>query len=131
MSQSIVTNAAKAKTVKARAGMINALPRVVGMAFGDGAKQGTDYRTPMSTDTALQNELLRQEIDRAELCPDGISVLYECTLAKETLAGKSINELALYDEEGDLVAIKSFTDKGKDDDMEMVFTVVDKFSDRD
>lgn len=129
MSQSVVTNVAKAKTVKVRAGMLDKLPKTVGMAFGDGAKSGTDYRTPLPTDTSLQNELLRQEVDSAVLQEDGISVLYVCTLAKETLGGKSINELALYDEEGDLVAIKSFTDKGKDSDMEMVFSVLDKFSD--
>ncbi len=129
MSQSVVTNVAKAKTVKVRAGMIDNLPKIVGMAFGDGAKSGTDYRAPLPTDTSLQNELLRQEVDSAVLQDDEISVLYTCVLAKETLGGESINELALYDEEGDLVAIKSFTDKGKDSDMEMGFSVLDRFSD--
>lgn len=129
MSQSIVTNIAKAKMVKVRAGILDKLPPIVGVAFGDGAKDGSDYRTPLSTDTALQNELHRQEIDKAELQEDGISVLYTCTLAKETLGGESINECALYDSEGDLVQIKSFSNKGKDDDMEMVFTILDTFAD--
>lgn len=129
MSQSVVTNTAKAKMVKVRAGMIDNLPKIVGIAFGDGAKTGTAYRTPLPTDTSLQNELLRQEVDSAVLQDDGISVLYTCVLAKGTLAGKSINELALYDNDGDLVAIKSFTDKGKDSDMEMGFSVLDKYSD--
>ena len=131
MSQSVVTNLAKAKMVKVRAGIINKFPKIVGMAFGDGAKQGTDYRIPLPTDISLQNELLRQEVDGAELRSDGISVIYTCILPKETLGGKSINEIALYDEEGDLVAIKSFSDKGKDSDMEMTFTIIDKFSDGD
>ena len=48
-------------------------------------------------------------------------------MAKETLAGQTINEVALYDEDGDLLAIKSFSDKGKDGDMEMVFEILDKF----
>ena len=133
MSCSIVTNIAKGKMVRVRAGMLDRLPKIRGMAFGDGAKQGTDYRIPQPTDISLQNELLRQEIDaeKTELCSDGISVLYKCTLDKGVLGGKNINELALYDEDGDLVAIKSFSDKGKDDDMEMIFTCLDKYSDGD
>lgn len=129
MSQSVVTNAAKSKIVKVRAGLLDKLPKIAGMVFGDGAKSGDDYRTPLPTDTSLQNELYRKEVDSAVLQDDGISVLYTCVLSKETLGGKSINELALYDESGDLVAIKSFTNKGKDSDMEMVFSVLDKFSD--
>lgn len=129
MSESIVTNLAKGKTVKARAGITDILPKIVGMAFGNGAKEGDGYRVPLPTDISLQNELLRQGIDNATLQEDGISVLYTCTLAKETLGGETINEIGLYDEDGDLVAIKSFSDKGKDNDMEMIFHVLDKFSD--
>lgn len=128
MAESVVTNLAKAKMVKIRAGILTSYPAIVGMAFGDGAMDGSDPRTPLASDASLQNELLRQEIDGYSLQEDGISVLYTCTLAKETLAGKSINEIALYDSEGELVAIKSFSNKGKDGDMEMVFTILDKFS---
>lgn len=127
MADSVVTNIAKAKMVKVRAGIVSSLPKIVGVAFGDGAASGSSLRIPLSTDTSLQNELLRQAVDNAELQEDGISVLYTCTLAKETLGGKNINEIALYDEEGDLVAIKSFSNKGKDDDMEMVFQIEDTF----
>lgn len=127
MSDSVVTNFAKAKMVKVRAGIITVLPKITGVAFGDGAIKGSSIRVPLATDTALQHELLRQGVDGCELKDDGISVLYICTLAKETLAGKNINEAALYDSAGDLVAIKSFSNKGKDDDMEMVFQIVDEF----
>lgn len=129
MSKCVVTNLAKAKIVKARAGLIATLPIVVGMAFGNGARNGNDYREAVSSDTELQNELLRQDIDKSELQADGISVLYSCTLAKDTLGGCDINEIALYDSEGDLVVIKTFTNKGKDDDMEMVFSILDQFVD--
>lgn len=127
MADSVVTNVAKNKMIRARAGLLPALPKIVGMAFGDGAASGSSVRTPLATDTALQNELLRQEIDGVELQEDQISALYTSTLSKTALAGKNINELALYDEEGDLVAIKSFSNKGKDDDMEMGFDIMDKF----
>lgn len=52
---------------------------------------------------------------------------YSCTLEASELAGKSISELALYDADGDLIAIKNFSGKGKDDDLEMTFNIDDTF----
>lgn len=127
MSDSIVTNIAKKKIVQARAGLITALPKTIGMAFGDGAASGSAIRAPLATDVSLQHELHRQPIDDVTLQPDEISAMYVTTLAKETLAGQTINEVALYDEDGDLLAIKAFSNKGKDGDMEMVFEILDKF----
>lgn len=127
MAESVVTNVAKSKIIRVRAGLLSKLPKINGMAFGDGASDGSSVRTPLASDTALQNELHRQDIDGVELQEDQISALYTTTLAKATLAGKNINEIGLYDEEGDLVAIKSFSNKGKDDDMEMGFDIMDKF----
>ena len=98
MSDSIVTNIAKRKIIQARAGLISMLPRTVGMAFGDGAVNGSSIRMPMDTDVTLQHELYRQLIDGVNFQPDGISALYVTTLAKETLVGQVINEIALYDE---------------------------------
>ena len=46
---------------------------------------------------------------------------------RANLAGQTNNEVALYDEDGDLLAIKAFSNKGKDGDMEMVFEILDKF----
>lgn len=127
MADSIVTNIAKKKIVQARAGLISTLPRTIGMAFGDGAVNGSEIRMPLATDTSLQHELHRQLIDGVVLQADEISTKYVTTLAKETLAGEKINEIALYDEDGDLLAIKVFSNKGKDGDMEMVFEILDKF----
>lgn len=127
MSESIVTNIAKKKIIQARAGLIPSLPKTVAMAFGDGAASGSSIRTPLPTDTALQHELHRQNVDGVELQEDEISAMYTSTLGKTTLGGQVINEVALVDEDGDLLAIKSFSSKGKDSDMEMVFEVLDKF----
>ena len=52
---------------------------------------------------------------------------YECTLTEAELAGGYISEIGLYDENGDMVCIKSFRKKGKDDDLEMTFTIDDIF----
>ena len=127
MADSIVTNIAKKKIVQARAGLISNLPRKIWMAFGDGAINGSEIRMPLATDISLQHELHRQLIDGVALQADKISVMYVTTLAEETLAGETINEIALYDEDGDLLAIKVFSNKGKDGDMEMVFEILDKF----
>ena len=54
-------------------------------------------------------------------------IRYECTLENDELVGQYISELALYDEDGDLVAIKNFLRKGKDSDLEMVFQMDDEF----
>lgn len=127
MSESIVTNIAKKKILLARAGLIPNLPKIVGMAFGNGAGGGASTRLPLETDTTLQNEIYRQKVDNAVFQENELYVKYITTLAQTTLKGQVINEIALYDEDGDLLAIKTFSDKGKDGDMEMVFEILDRF----
>lgn len=126
MSESVVTTLAKRKMLKARAG-IAPLPRIVGMAFGDGAKNASGaVIAPNPDQTALHNELLRKEVDGYKEI-DELTYRYTCTLAENELGNKFLNELALYDAEGDLVAIQTFLDKGKDDDQEMGFEIDDTF----
>lgn len=126
MADSVVTITARRKMVRARAG-VSGLPAITGMAFGDGAVgAGGEIVTPQPEDTVLKNELLRKPVDGYEEISE-TCYRYSCALERGELIGKNINELALYDADGDLVAIKSFLPKGKDDDMEMVFDVDDKF----
>jgi phage-related tail fiber protein len=108
-NESVVTDIQKAKTVKARAGM-GQLPAIVEMAFGDGAVTGSTPRTPLSTDKGLQNETHRQAVTSIEL-----------------QEGKNINEIGLVDSDGDFACFKSFSNKGKDGDMEMGFSIVDQY----
>ena len=125
MGKSIVTTIAIKKMLEARAG-IAPLPRIVGMAFGDGAVQGSSIEPPDADTPFLKHEIYRQENDRYKIISD-TCIRYICTLAKETLRGNKINEMALYDADGDLVAIKSFMDKGKDEDIEISFEIDDTF----
>ena len=126
MAESIVTDIAREKMLKARAG-VAPLPKIVGMAFGDGAKNASGgVIAPVADQTELRNELLRKEIDRYEVV-SRLVYRYVCTLNEGELANKYINEIALYDEDGDLIAIKSFLDKGKDEDQEMGFEIDDTF----
>lgn len=120
----VVTIKAREKMLKARAGEL-ALPKIVGFAFGNG---GTDSSgsvvSPTEAQNTLNNELLRKRID-GYVFQSNLVCRYSCTLGKTELAGYKISEVALYDEDGDLVAIKNCLPKGKDDDLEMTFQIDD------
>lgn len=120
----IVTIKAREKMLKARAGEAE-LSKIVGFAFGNGGVDSSgDVITPTEDQEALNNELLRKVIDGYTFTSN-LVCRYACTLEKSELAGYKISEIALYDEDGDLVAIKNFTSKGKDDDLEMTFQIDD------
>ncbi len=122
----VVTLAARRKMAQARKGEI-ALPVIVGIAIGDGAVDGSgSLILPEETDTRLKNELIRREYARCEKLSD-VCYRYRMELGADELAGKRINEAALYDAEGDLLAIRVFSDKIKDMDMEMAFEYEDRF----
>lgn len=122
----VVTKKARNKMLKARAGDL-VLPKITGMAFGDGGIDGDgSIIVPSVEQTELHNELLRKEVSDHEYLNDTVC-RYSCTLEASELAGKSISELALYDADGDLIAIKNFSGKGKDDDLEMTFNIDDTF----
>lgn len=122
----VITKQARMKIVKARAGAIT-LPKVVGLAFGDGGVNSKgDVISPVDTQTNLNHELLRKKVDSYTF-KNETTCSYICTLGVLELVGKSISEVGLYDEDGDLLCIKNFTKKGKDKDMEMIFTLDDVF----
>ena len=85
---------------------------------------GGNVLTPSEEQTTLNNELTRKEIDGYTFTSN-LVCRYSCTLEKTELPGCKISELALYDEDGDLVAIKNCLPKGKDDDLEMTFQIDD------
>lgn len=122
----IITKKARQNMVKARAGAL-ALPKITGMAFGDGGvdTEGAVIK-PAEDQAALANELFRKVVNGFEFVND-TTCRYECTLTEPELAGKDISEVGLYDANGDIVCIKNFKSKGKDSDMEMTFTLDDVF----
>lgn len=121
----VVTKTARKKLVRARAGAA-ALPMIVGMVFGDGGVDEEDNIIPPEEEqTELRNELFRKPVDNYTFTSDTVCK-YECTLEEE-LEGAYISEIGLYDSDGDIVCIKSFSKKGKDADMEMTFSIDDVF----
>ena len=124
--KSIITLIAKKKMALARKGEIS-LPVIAGIAIGDGAADAEGRLIlPSEEVPCLKNELLRREYARCEKVSD-TCFRYRMELAADELAGKRINEAALYDAEGDLLAIRVFTNKPKDADMEMAFEYEDRF----
>ena len=124
----VITKAARIKMVKARAGAIT-LPKIVGMAFGNGGVEsdGTVI-APSDEQSALYHELYRKAIDGYSFPDESEAVCrYECTLAENELAGEEISEIGLYDEEDDIVCVKTFMRKGKDSDVEQTYTLDDIF----
>lgn len=126
MANAVVTVSARNKMMKARAGEIK-LPKIIGCVFGDGAvDEDGNVLNPNETDSTLRNEIFKKQIDGYEIISP-TSCLYRCTLENNELSGKIINEIGLYDEDGDVVAIKTFFSKGKDDDLKMTFEIEDIF----
>lgn len=123
---SIVTLTAKKKMAMARKGEI-ALPVIAGIAIGDGAADTDGNLIQLSErDGSLRNELLRREYSQCEKVSD-TCYRYRMELAADELAEKKINEAALFDTDGDLLAIRVFGEKLKDADMEMAFEYEDRF----
>lgn len=122
----IITKKARVKLVKARAGAIT-LPKIVGMAFGNGGVDTSgQVIPPTETQTGLTNEIYRKEIDSYSF-PEDTTCRYVCTLTETECVGEEISEIGLYDEEGDIVCVKTFMRKGKDDDVEQTYTLDDIF----
>ena len=122
----IITKKSREKLVKARAGAIQ-LPKIVGMAFGNGGVDADGAAIPPTELQAeLTSEIFRKEIDGYSF-PGDTTCRYECTLAAYELVGEEISEIGLYDEDGDIVCIKTFMRKGKDDDVEQTYILDDIF----
>ena len=122
----IVTKQRRSDLVKASAGAIE-LPVIVGMAFGNGgAGPPGEAVAPDEGQTELKNELFRKENDTYSFVDD-TTCRYECTLTEEELADEYINEIGLYDVNGNIVCIKTFRPKGKDGDLQMTFLLDDMF----
>lgn len=122
----LVTEKAREKMVKARAGVLT-LPHIVGMAFGNGGVDSSGTVIPPSEgQTDLRSELLRKPIDGFEF-PTNTTCRYSATIGENELVGEEISEIGLYDEDGDIVGIKTFTRKGKDAEIEQTYTLDDIF----
>ncbi|MBR1742167.1 MAG: phage tail protein [Lachnospiraceae bacterium] len=127
MSQNTITTiTGRQKMMRARAGDIE-LPKIVGVAFGDGGvNEAGEVIEPQTGQTALNHELMRKAASGYEFIGT-TTCRYSVTLLGDELAGEYISEIGLYDEDGDLVCIKTFTKKGKEADIEQTYNIDDIF----
>lgn len=102
------------------------MPAVKYMAIGNGAEDSSGKVIELNgSEKALRNELLRKELEIVER--DGsVRINYGYLVKIDELVNSKINETALYDKDGDLVAIKVFESRVKKPGMEMTFVMTMK-----
>lgn len=123
MANKVITKKAKEKLAAAR--VTGKIAKISHMALGTGGTGEGGAVLPVDeSHTALNQEIVRKEV-RVRKKTD-TSYEYSIQLAADELLGASISELAVIDEDGDLVAICHFLSKGKDD-TEVTYKYEDAF----
>lgn len=125
MANSIITLKAKEKIVKARANIAPIAP-IAGFCFGTGGAVGSDVIPPSFSASSLNHEVLRKPFDTV-VQTSSTSFKYKVTLTAANIPNVGINEIGLYDTDGDLIVIKTFQTKPKDPDIDMGFEIDDTF----
>ena len=111
----VITKAARKKLVMARSGDMDG-----------GVDSNGEVIAPVDTQESLSHELYRKAVDRHSF-PEETTCRYECTLSDTELAGAVISEVGLYDADGDILCIRTFLGKGKDEDVEQTYVLDDIF----
>lgn len=124
-AKEVITDIAKKNMVKARKGDI-ILPKIVGIALGTGAYINETVIAPLPSENELKEELYRKPYDEANYITE-FCVRYRINLGSSELEREQINEVALYDENGDLVVIRAFESVTKPTDVELSFEIDDTF----
>lgn len=107
-------------------GMIETIPKIKYIAFGDGGSYNGVVKEPSELQENLFNEVKRYEVRDAQLVND-ISVRYTIVVPESDMVGVKINEMALVDESGNICAIKTFADKVKDESVKFTFEFDDEY----
>ena len=118
----LFTNKGREKLAKAQAGDI-ALSAITHIAFGTGGHAPGDVIVPVAPDPAaatLENEVIRKAVESHTFTSPSI-MRYSCKLLKADVNGQVITEAGLIDSQGDLIAIKTFGGKVKENDTEFWF----------
>ncbi|WDV47132.1 hypothetical protein PV797_05370 [Clostridiaceae bacterium M8S5] len=127
---SIKTNIGREKLAKAHSGT-KALPEITHIAFGKGGTFLTEERHApkelTGAETTLFDEVIRKEPVKS--FPDSYTARYTATIDADVdkLVGVDLNEACLIDTEGDMVAIKTFTNKGLEEKTVITFDYDAKF----
>ncbi|EMK15599.1 phage tail protein [Leptospira kirschneri] len=95
------------------------------IAFGIGGLEGGIPRAPKIGDTGLQNEIYRKLVEiRSD--SDG-NRYFQTTVKQGEMMGYGINEIGLFDEDGELLYLKTFPSKDKDHLIVYDFVIKEEF----
>lgn len=124
----VMTVTARKKLCESHAGD-RQLPKITKIAWGDGGvdEEGIPKNTT-GNEIGLYNELMKKDVESYEyVIEDHTSCRYTAALEAGDLTGKEISEMGLFDEEGDLVAYRTFLRKGKDEDIPQIYDMDEVF----
>lgn len=122
----VTTNVAREKFAQAHKGDIT-LPTIAEIAFGDGGHDlGGNPIPPNGSETQVPGEFIRKPIDSMSL-PISTTLRILGNLDFNEGDGKHVSAVGLYDSDGDLVALKTFSPKIKDADTRIEIQWDEKF----
>lgn len=126
MSNSTTLIQARSHFAQAHAG-VTPLHPITQMAFGRGGADVDDKPIPPDANaTELADEIYRKKIE-SHMFPSATSVTFIATLTYEEANNEQLSEVALVDSAGNIVAIKTFKPKLKDNETEISFEWTEKF----
>jgi phage-related tail fiber protein len=115
MAESVVVNAYRQRIAARMAGGAQLAP-ITHMAFGDGGHNADlTPKAPSATQTKLNHEILRKPL-AAITQEDLYSVTGKGTVEANEVVGSRISEACLIDANGQLVGLKTFAPKFKEND---------------
>lgn len=127
-SKGVITLTGRKKLCMAHAGDAE-LPKIVKMVWGDGGvDESGEPKAATGNEVGLYHKLLEKEIKgHGYVNEEKTTCRYTGILEAGELTGKDISEMGLLDEEGDLIAYRTFRRKGKDEDVPQTYDMDEIF----
>lgn len=123
--KSVITNVRRKKMAEATYST-GRLARAKWIALGSGGvNEEGEVIMPLGESMTLAHEEIRKEISSSKKVTE-TSYEYTIDLSETELVCKQISELALIDEDGDVIAFSNFLAKGKDE-VEVSFSIEDSY----
>lgn len=124
----VITITGRSKFCKAHAGD-RELPVITHMAWGDGGvEENGQPKKATGNEINLYSQLLKKEVEsHVYVNEEETTCRYRAALDKGELTGSEISEMGLFDEEGDLIAYRTFMRKGKDADIPQIYDMDEIF----
>ena len=124
-TKSVITKIRRKKMAEA-SHTTGTVAKITHIALGSGGvtADGTVI-VPLAENVALKSEVVRKPYTSSTKTSD-TSYEYTIKLEEDELVGVFISEMALIDEDGDVVAFSNFLAKGKDE-TEVTFTIEDNY----